>query len=126
MRISDVRRSVAIGSLLLLGACDRKSDDPRVAAGVVEAVPTGDAGRIACRPAGAADFAMDCTAERTAVAGGQLLTLRNKDGGFRRLMLAADGRTVAAADGSEDATVTPAGSALEIAVGGDRYRLPIQ
>jgi len=120
MRISD-----ALLPALLLGvaACGQTSDDPRVAAG---AVAEADAarGRIACTLDGAART--DCTVERTATADGQLLTLRGPDGGFHRVHVGADGREPAAADGAEQAVVTRApDGALDIAVGGNRYRLPV-
>ena len=55
----------------------------------------------------------------------QVLTIRHPDGGFRRLRITADGRGVIAADGAEPARVSVIGPAdIEVAVGGDRYRLP--
>ncbi|WP_380929237.1 hypothetical protein [Sphingomonas arantia] len=119
MRISDA------GLLLLLAAgCGQSSDDPRVAAGALPDDVAGR-GRIACRVSGAAAFGDVCTAERAAVSGGQLLTLRGPDGGFHRVMLASDGKTMTAADGAEPAkVVVGANGATEVAIGGDTYRLP--
>ena len=54
-----------------------------------------------------------------------LLTLRNPNGGFHRLRIVNDGHGVVAADGAEAATVAIAGTGqIEVAIGGDRYRLP--
>ena len=56
---------------------------------------------------------------------GETLVLRHADGGFRRLALTQDGHGVAAADGAEQARVTIVDKAMiEVALGGDRYRLP--
>ncbi|HEU4958786.1 MAG TPA: hypothetical protein VFT56_00115 [Sphingomonas sp.] len=54
-----------------------------------------------------------------------MLVVRNPDGGFHRLQVTHDGRGVIAADGAESAKVTivEAGT-IEVAIGGDRYRLP--
>lgn len=97
-------------------------------AGCNAAVPAGDAdsadtedGRIDCRPAGEADFSRACMVERS----GDELTLRKPDGGFRRLLVARDGRGVVAADGAEPAVVTLLPDRrIEVAIGGDAFRLP--
>ena len=72
---------------------------------------------------GTAPLRPDCTAERTRTAQGWIVTLRHPDGHFRRLKVGDDG-TVAAADGAEPARATTAGGEIEVAVAGDRYRLP--
>jgi len=47
------------------------------------------------------------------------------DGGFRRLLVVKGGRGVVAADGAEPAKVTiVADHQIEVAIGGDRFRLP--
>lgn len=75
---------------------------------------------IACAPQGATDFTRACTLERT----GDTVIVRNPDGGFHRLLVAGDGN-VTAADGAEAAQVTARTSGeIEVAIGGDRYRLP--
>jgi hypothetical protein len=54
-----------------------------------------------------------------------VLTLRQPDGGFRRLRVTGDGRGVIAADGAEQASVTlVAPVTIEVAIGNMRYRLP--
>jgi hypothetical protein len=56
---------------------------------------------------------------------GLTLTLRSPSGSFRRLLVTKDGRGVVAADGVEQAAVTPLGTdRIEVAIAGDRYRLP--
>ncbi|HEV2746310.1 MAG TPA: hypothetical protein VGW34_03305 [Allosphingosinicella sp.] len=81
--------------------------------------------RIACAVDGAAALAPVCTAERSAGAEGTILTLRHPSGGFRRLLIATDGRGVVAADGAARPVVTAvAADEIEVALGGDRYRLP--
>ena len=77
--------------------------------------------RIDCAIGGEPDFAQNCMIER---GDGTALTLRHKDGGFRRLVLDADG-TIDTADGAEVITVnTMTDGRTEITVGEDRYRLP--
>jgi hypothetical protein len=83
-----------------------------------EAVPDP---RIECATQGA-PFARECRIERS---GQQVLTLRHRDGGFRRLRV-ENGDPVAA-DGAEPAQVTARTAAtVEVAIGGDRYRLPAE
>lgn len=54
-----------------------------------------------------------------------MLTVRHPDGAFHRLLVTKDGRGVIAADGAETAVVTIiANGEIEVALGGDRYRLP--
>ncbi|OAH42642.1 hypothetical protein AX777_05170 [Sphingobium yanoikuyae] len=56
---------------------------------------------------------------------GDMLTLRHRDGGFRRLGIVQDGRGLVSADGAEDAKLTIIDKGLvEVAIGADRYRLP--
>jgi len=82
--------------------------------------------RIACKPFGAAEMAQDCTIDRSVGAEGLVLTVHHPDGGFRRLLVTRDGRGVVAADRAERAVVTTVGGAnqIEVALGGDLYRLP--
>ncbi len=83
------------------------------------------AGRIACSTAPAAPFARDCTVEQATVGDAVVLTVRNADGGFRRLQVTRDGRGLIAADGAEAAKVSVTGpDEIEVAIGGARYRLP--
>lgn len=111
-----------------LGACgspDRAADTTVLAS--VEAQQQADAeddGRVLCAR-GQAELQRTCTVEQVRDAGGLVLTIRHPDGGFRRLRVTADGRGVIAADGAEAAKVTVIGPGdIEVAVGGDRYRLP--
>ena len=77
--------------------------------------------RIECAVNGAKRFLEDCAIER---GGSTALTLRHGDGGFRRFSLEADGR-IETADGAETVVVKPMSDGrTEIAIGGDRYRLP--
>ena len=81
--------------------------------------------KLECALAGSARFERVCRVERTSGGEGLMLTLRAPDGGFRRLLVTRDGRGVVAADGAEQAVVTVLDQgAIEVALGGDRYRLP--
>jgi hypothetical protein len=109
---------------LLLAACQ----DPNAAteAALADADQTAaDDGRLMCALAGAEAFERVCTIERIAGPEGTTLTIRAPDGGFRRLLITSDGRGVVAADGAERAVVTiVADNQIEVALAGDRYRLP--
>ena len=74
---------------------------------------------------GRAQLAATCTASLSHDRDGQVLTIRDGEGGFRRFRLTADGRGVVAADGAEPARVRVVGrDAIEVAIGNTRYRLP--
>lgn len=80
--------------------------------------------RISCATGGASEFSAECSVEQAASEQGTVLTIIAPDGGFRRLLVASDGRGVVAADGAEAAAVTPIDEhTIEVAIGGDRYRL---
>ena len=79
---------------------------------------------IACA-VGDADYADVCTIERAATSDGTLLTIRHPDGGFRRLRMSTDGRSIVAADGAlPTAILAHSDTGTEVAIGDARYRLP--
>ena len=81
--------------------------------------------RIESRLAYSAPFDRVCTIEDGESDAGRTLVVRKPDGGFRRLLVARDGRGVVAADGAERAQVTIiADDRIEVAIGGDTFRLP--
>ena len=81
---------------------------------------------IECAIGGGA-FERSCTVERREGPEGLTITIRNEAGGFRRLLLPRDGSGAVAADGAEPARVTVIGDGrAEVAIGGDRYRLPVE
>ncbi|WP_066716629.1 hypothetical protein [Sphingomonas pituitosa] len=81
--------------------------------------PAAQAGEtVSCGPVGETLLPV-CTVEREA---GGLLILHHPDGGFRRLQL--QGNLISAADGAEVATVARRAAAIEVTIGGMRYRLP--
>jgi hypothetical protein len=120
---------ISSGLLLafLLGGCGETAADRNVLA-QVEARQRSDAdesGRIVCAQHGSNDFARVCTVGRVSAADGLVLTVSHPDGSFHRLLVTKDGRGVVAADGAEKAVVTVIGQdSIEVALGGDRYRLP--
>jgi len=118
-----MRISSAFLSLALLAACGQRSADP----GAIDNAQGAASGaeRVECALAGATAFARDCTIERTQTDQGLILTVRHPDNGFHRLLVVGDGRGVIAADGAEAAKVAVIGDGrIEVAIGGDRYRLP--
>ena len=119
MRISRLCLSLSpclgLGMLLTLAACGKGGEDK-----VASASPDD---RIDCAVSGTGDFTHVCAMEHSD--DGKTLTIRHTDGGFRRFTPNEDG-TWSAADGADAATVTRlANQQIEIAVGGDRYRLPL-
>lgn len=112
---------------LLLAGCGETKTDPAPLARTEAAQQSAadDAGRILCAPDGAASFARVCTLDRVTTEAGLTLTVYQPDGGFHRLLVTKDGRGVVAADGAEPAKVQIVdGDEIEVAIGGDRYRLP--
>ena len=115
---------LALPLLLLAGCGDGTSETQAPDAGPDRVQPQAGDDRVECALAGEG-FARDCTLERTRGEEGTVLTIRHPDGGFRRLLIVTDGRGVVAADGAEPAEVTTLGDdRIEVAIGGERYRLP--
>jgi hypothetical protein len=125
MRISE---AAAAGVLLAaLTACNEQKADTRVLAKAEadQSAAAADDGRVKCALAGATAFERVCAVDRSREARGLVLTMRHPDGGFRRLLVANDGRGVVAADGAEAARVTIVDpTEIEVALGDDIYRLP--
>jgi hypothetical protein len=108
-------RIFSVAILMALAGCGSKP----VIENKVEQAKADD--RIDCAVGGETDFSESCAIERGT---GTALTLRHSNGGFRRLLLEADG-TIDTADGAETITVNAMSDGrTEIAVGEDRYRLP--
>jgi hypothetical protein len=81
--------------------------------------------RVECAIDGAAALERVCTVEQVRGPQGLTLVIRHPSGGFRRLLVTGDGRGVVTADGAEQAAVSVVSEGLiEVAVAGDRYRLP--
>ena len=123
----SMRISSAALLLLALAACGEPQTDKATLAKVEaeQRARQDDSGNIVCAQRGSGDFARVCTVDRTQSADGLVLTLRHPDGTFHRLLVTRDGRGVIAADGAEKAVVSVIGSGeIEVALGGDRYRLP--
>jgi hypothetical protein len=106
MRTSSRAAACLIG-LLATGCGQQAAGDPFAADGAA-------AETIECALAGQTEFARSCSIERAPGADGLLLTIRHPDGGFRRLQVTQDGRVVSVVGGD----------GIEVAVGGERYRLP--
>lgn len=109
--------------MVLAGCSEEKTDHANLAkyeAGKRD--PADDL--IDCAQRGTA-FTRTCTVDRQTGDDGLVLTVRHLDGAFHRLLVTKDGRGVVAADGAEQAIVSVIGDGrIEIALGGDRYRLP--
>ena len=112
--------------LLLAGCGEQRTDTATLAKVEAEQRKTqDDSGNIVCAQHGSRDFARTCTVDRAESDAGLILTVRHADGAFHRLLVTKDGRGVIAADGAEKAVVSVIGDGeIEVALGGDRYRLP--
>ena len=112
--------------VLSLTACGSGPDNSEPA--TAEQRATKDAagdGRINCALEGAKLFDRTCTIEEMFGDGTTILVVGRADVGYRRLMIAADGRGVVSADGAEPAKVSIIGDGLiEVSIGDDRYQLP--
>ena len=119
MRTFD-RQVLAVSILLALAGCSGEStpSDPASVADVEDP-------RVSCALAGEAEFTEQCDVERVQNGDRRELVMRHPDGGFRRFEIVTDGRGLVAADGSEEAVVTPlADGRIQLSVGPDRYRIP--
>lgn len=80
---------------------------------------------IDCTVGGSEKFLPDCFVEDSRLGERRFLTVRHKDGTFRRFEMVDDGRGVIAADGADEATAKwSAEGVLEVSVGKDRFRFP--
>ena len=112
-------------ALLLLAACGSAAPAAQDSNGAAAPPPGAPDNRIECQVAGAAAFERACTVESADGPSGHVLTIRKADGGFRRLLVTNDGHGVVAADGAEPARVMLLPDhRIEVAIGGDRFRLP--
>ena len=103
---------------LSLGACGSSSSADPAAADPAD-------NRIDCRIGNAPQYERFCTIDYGESEAGRTLVVRKPDGGFRRFLVARDGRGVVAADGAEAAEVTIiADDRIEVTIGGDSFRLP--
>lgn len=113
-------------TLLLLAACGSGTPVAQDSNGAAAPPPGEPDNRIECRVAGAAAFERACTVESAGGPNGRVLTIHKVDGGFRRLLVTSDGHGVVAADGAEPARVVLLPDhRIEVAIGGDRFRLPV-
>jgi hypothetical protein len=118
---------IAAAALLLLAAaaCGPAEPVAQPTNGAAAPPPGAPDNRIECQVRGSATFARACSLATAERSDGLVLTIRKADGGFRRLFVANDDRGVIAADGSEQADITLLGDGrIEVAIGGDRFRLP--
>lgn len=120
-----------LAALAALAACGTASEeqavesDPLIEAEVEARSELAESGVVYCALGGATELRSDCLIERSETGEGLVLTMRHPDGGFRRLLVTNDGSGLVAADGAEAVAVTPISEReIEVAIGGDTYRLP--
>jgi hypothetical protein len=118
------RGLIALALLALAAGCNRAPPAPDKDGNRVEQpiAAKEDDSKIACATDGGEMVDQGCTVDTEADG---TLVVRNPDGGFHRLRPTNDGSAIVAADGAERAQVGIVdGNTLEVAIGGDRYRLP--
>jgi len=81
---------------------------------------------VFCALDGAEQFTSDCTLERSRAGEGEVLVVHHPDGGFRRFTLGRDPAGLVTADGADQARPAPNGALLDVRVGRDRYRFPLE
>lgn len=121
-----MRISSALGLALLMAGCGQSSPGDVMRKVEAQTISqAADKGDVMCARSGETELRMACTLDRTTTDEGLILTVRHPDGAFHRLLVTRDGRGVVAADGAQRAEVTVTGAhQIEVALGGDRYRLP--
>lgn len=123
MPISNRRKlgtRLAGSCALLLAGCSGQSTPSEP-----ESLTGGEETRVPCALAGENEFTQQCDVERVQNGDRRELVVRHPDGGFRRFEIVTDGRGLVAADGAEEAVVTPlADGRIQLTVGTDRYRIP--
>jgi hypothetical protein len=120
------RVMVLLALSMALAACADKVDNAALAEAEAKAQRESvENGRVSCAMNGAALFDNKCTLDRMSSGDGPVLIVGRADVGYRRLLITSDGRGVVAADGADAATVTVVDKdMIEVAIGGDRFRLP--
>lgn len=113
-----MKNGIALLMLLALAACSESEN--------TAAAPEPARERIFCSLGGAQDFTDGCTVERSEAEGKPVLVVRHPDGGFRRFELSRDNNGLVTADGADEAGVAPNGTLLDVRVGKDRYRFPLE
>ena len=103
----------AIAAVLLLAACSKD--------GVAKPA---EGETIACALAGSLQFKPDCTIERSAGEGAQVIVVRLPDGAFHRFEVSKDGQQLLAADGADHSQSALKGERFEVILGPDRFVIP--
>ena len=116
-----------LAALALLAGCSpsqRAANHALAEAEAQQRVAADDDGMVLCAE-GPGALTRTCTVEQASTSRGLVLTLRHPDGSFHRLLATRDGRGLVAADGASRARIAVVGPDLiEVALDGDRYRLP--
>lgn len=110
-------------ALVLLCACSSGENSHEPSAGKTASVQHE---MVFCALAGAAEFTGDCTQERGMANGRPVVIVRHPDGGFRRFAIDSNRAGLITADGADHAGVAANGNLLDVRVGEDRYRFPLE
>lgn len=97
--------------------------------GLAACAPHGDEVRgdpVACAIGHAGKPEQVCRLERVGTGKTPQFVLHHPDGGFRRLELAPDGKSLAPADGADKAITVVRPDAVELTIGPDSYRISLE
>jgi hypothetical protein len=113
-----MRARAALVLAAALAACSRGAD------GKSAVTPAGGEDRVRCALHGAGELQPDCIREVGKGPDGEIWTIRQPDGGFRRFVLIDHGTRIATADGAQEVTAHRVGADLEVRVADERYAFP--
>jgi hypothetical protein len=125
MASNTLKLAFIVTSTLLLASCGGTKSTLAEAEKSADNQAAAD-GKIECALAGKPDFNRVCSTERVTGPEGQLLVIRNPDGGFRRFKILGGGKGLEPADGFDDNFKIKLNGTemIEVASGDDLYRLP--
>ena len=122
-----ISRLLVISAAFALASCGSQNGDEALKQAEKQATQDAIAdGKIECALDGAKDFQRVCTTERISNEGGQVLTIRHPNGGFRSFRVLTDGRGLEPAHGFDadfSIDVLDNGT-IELRSADNRYRLP--
>jgi hypothetical protein len=125
MSIQFYKFALICSAALLLASCGGEKTTLAEAEKSADNEAAAD-GKVECALAGKTEFNRVCATERVTGPEGQLLVIRNPDGGFRRFKILGGGKGLEPADGFDDSfkIKLTGNDMIEVASGDDLYRLP--